>query len=522
MRPAGRTAKAARPAKLAALAARLGPFALASLAAVAALAALAGCARERPAPPPAVFGPGPRCVVVVSLDCLRADRLHCYGNPVETSPFLDRLAADGTRFTRATCPANWTLPSHMSLFTGLYPHRHGVINGNCALDAAAPHLVEPLRAAGWRTAAFTGGGYLAPRYGYDRGFETYWAAPRIDGVLDETLARARAWLAEQRGQDVFLFLHTYEIHEPFTPPAEYLRRLLPEPRTDVTGEIAQMRELAKTGATPEQIREIVARYDADILHTDAKLGAFRAALDTLGLGENLLFVVASDHGEQFWEHGRTGHGGDMLGPELTDIPLIVTLPKAGAGSAAGAAAAGAPRGQVLDDEVSFLDIMPTVLDAAGLPAPAAIDGFSLLPALLSGVDGEPARNAARAPQAAARGAEAGQPSARERRRLEIAGRQAELAVTEGLRFAAVRAGGWKLIAPLPEAAGRRLKMAPALYDLRADPRELNPQPVRDQVAVALGGVLPGWERLGLPSFRPGQAAVDEATQRQLRALGYVH
>lgn len=505
----------------------------AGLAAVAALAALAGCARERPAPPPAVFGPGPRCVVVVSLDCLRADRLHCYGNPVETSPFLDRLAAEGTRFTRATCPANWTLPSHMSLFTGLYPHRHGVINGNCALDPAAPHLVEPLRAAGWRTAAFTGGGYLAPRYGYDRGFETYWAAPRIDGVLDETLARARAWLAEQRGQDVFLFLHTYEIHEPFTPPAEYLRRLLPEPRTDVTGEIAQMRELARTGATPEQIREIVARYDADILHTDAKLGAFRAALDSLGLGENLLFIVSSDHGEQFWEHGKTGHGGDMLGAELTDVPLLVTLPKAGA-AAAGTAGAGesaarggpaanvAPRGQVVDAEASFLDIMPTVLDAAGLAAPPSIDGASLLPALLGGADGEPARDAARAPQAAARGAEAGPPTARERRRLGIAGRPAELAVTEGLRFAAVRAGGWKLITPLPEAAGRRLKMAPALYDLRADPRELNPLPARDPIAEALGGVLPGWQRLGLPSFRPGRAAVDEATQRQLRALGYVH
>lgn len=496
---------------------------------LAALAALAGCARERPAPPPAVFGPGPRCVVVVSLDCLRADRLHCYGNPVETSPFLDRLAAEGTRFARATCPGNWTLPSHMSLFTGLYPHRHGVINGNCSLAAAAPHLVEPLRAAGWRTAAFTGGGYLAPRYGYDRGFETYWAAPRIDGVLDETLARASAWLAEQRGHDVFLFLHTYEIHEPFTPPAEYLRRLLPEPRTNVTGEIAQMRELAKTGATPEQIREIVARYDADILHTDAKLGAFRAALDTLGLGGNLLFIVSSDHGEQFWEHGKTGHGGDMLGAELTDVPLIVTLPAAGAGragragepAARGRAGGGDPRGRVLDDEVSFLDIMPTVLEAAGLPAPPAIDGVSLLPALLGGTDAGAARDAA-GTRPAARGAGNGQPSARERRRLEIAGRAVELAVTEGLRFAAVRAGGWKLIAPLPEAAGRRLKMAPALYDLRADPRELNPLPARDPIAEALGGVLPGWERLGLPSYRPGQAAVDEATQRQLRALGYVH
>jgi hypothetical protein len=121
----------------------------------------------------------------------------------------------------------------------------------------------------------------------------------------------------------------------------------------------------------------------------------------------------------------------------------------------------------------------------------------------------------------ARGAGA-PPAARERRRLELNGRQVEVAVTEGLRFAAVRAGGWKLIAPLPEAAGRRLKMAPALYDLRADSRELNPLPARDPIAVALGGVLPGWERLGLPSFRPGRAALDEATQRQLRALGYVH
>ncbi len=474
--------RATRPAAPAAAAALL--LALAGLA--------PGCGAPRVEP---VFGPGPRTIVVVSLDCLRADRLHCYGNPVPTSPFLDRLAAGNARFTRATCPANWTLPSHLSLFTGLYPHRHGVINPLQSLNGATGHLVEPLRAAGFRTAAFTGGGYLQARFGHDRGFETYWGAPRIDGVLDETLARARAWLAGHRGEDAFLFLHTYEIHEPFTPPPEYLRRILPEPRTDVTGDIAQMRELAKKGATPEQVREIVAHYDADILHTDAKLGAFRAALDSLGLGDNLLFVVSSDHGEQFWEHGGTGHGGDFLGPELTDIPLIVSLPRASAAAA---------RGRVVDAEASFLDILPTVLDAAGLPVPSDLDGYSLLPELLG-----------RRPDVIGK-------AARDRRAVEVAGRRAPLGLTEGLRFASVRAGGWKAFVSLPRAGDRRLKLAPALYDLRADPRELAPLPLTGPVAEALAGVLPRRVASGLSSFAPGRSEIDETTNRQLRALGYVH
>jgi arylsulfatase A-like enzyme len=448
----------------------------------------AACGRG-PAP---VFGEGPRRIIVISLDTLSAAHVGCYGYDRPTSPRLDALAAHGVRFARATAPSNWTLPSHASLFTGLYPQRHGVVNEHQALDETPEHLVERLRQAGFATAAFTGGGFVSARHGLDQGFDHFGEADDAEKVFDRTLAEAGDWLVEHRDRDVFLFLHTYEIHMPYTPPREVVKRFLRDPRSPFRGLTVQIQQMLKNERLrPIDVEPVVDHYDAGIAHADALLGGFLDRLATEGLDTNLLLVVASDHGEEFWEHGSHGHNDDRLGGEVTDVPLIVTLP------------GGAGAGRVPADEASFLDVLPTVLDAAGIDRPAGLDGYSLMPDLadwpVADVDAVP----------------------RARRRVHPNTPEHGTGICEGRHLAAVRSWRWKGIAPLP---GSDAPTVPSrLYDLAADPGELAPLPWEGAAADLLGGAL---DRLlgagaGERHAPPSADGMDEATRRQLEALGYI-
>ena len=453
---------------------------------------LAGCA-EKPARP--VFGEGPRRILVVSLDCLRADGLACYGNPRPVSPRLDALAAEGLRFDHATCPGNWTLPSHASLFTGIYPTHHGLELREAALSEEVGCLTEQLQAAGFATGSVNGGAFLRARYGYDRGFDHWASMPQLDRELEEVLKQSREWLSEHRDQDVFFFLHTYEIHAPYTPPKPYIRRALPHPRTTFQGHNRNLKELKERGATADEIYDVRGHYDAGILYTDEKFGEFMDWLAAEGLDENLLLIVASDHGEQFWEHGEHGHGKNMLGPELTDVPLIVRLP-------GGAGAWPELAGGVRAEEVSFLDVMPTVLDAAGLPRPPGIDGFSLLPE----ITGAPVSEV--------------DAVARARRTVTVDGEERLLGLTEGLYWVSVRAGQWKAVLPRPGRPVRSERYGPFLFDLAADPGQLEQGAMEGPVAEALQDALAGLIRVPERPHQPNLAPVDEETKRQLEALGY--
>ncbi|MBI4879021.1 MAG: sulfatase-like hydrolase/transferase, partial [Planctomycetes bacterium] len=203
------------------------------------------------APPLAAFGapvvdgacddPRPD-VILVSLDTARADRMSLYGFSRETTPRLERLGEGAVVFENAIAPAPWTLPSHVSLFSGQYPDRHGVHGSLSQVDAGTPWLAEAFRAAGYRTAAFTGGGYVHPEFGFARGFESYgfadpatppleWARGRGSAALDlqaaEDSARARAALldlmrGERRGAR-FLFVHSYAAHSYAAAPDDLLR-----------------------------------------------------------------------------------------------------------------------------------------------------------------------------------------------------------------------------------------------------------------------------------------------------------
>ena len=327
------------------------------------LAALAGC---RP--------PAGRLVVVVDVDTLRADALSCYGNPRPTSPHFDAFAATGTRFAWAFSQAPYTLPSQASIVTGLYPESHGVLDRGQRLAGRAVTLAERFRAAGWRTAAFVDGGYVSEHYGFDQGFETF-AGFRSRGVAASERPISD-WLAEARGEDRFLFIHTYDPHTPYAPPEPFRSRFAayveaPTPGFEPTTHVLEKIRASQWEGPPRQLapRDLAyarALYDGDVAFVDSWFGRLLARLDELGLSERAVIAVISDHGEEFQEHGSVLH--EKLYATVTRVPWLIRAP-------------GGAKGLVVEETVETIDLAPTLLELAGLPVPAGLDGRSLAAAV---------------------------------------------------------------------------------------------------------------------------------------------
>jgi len=308
-------------------------------------AAPAAASAEAPAPVPDAPPAALQDVLLVTLDTTRADRFGCYGYAGARTPWLDRLASDGVRFTQARSAAPITLPSHATLMTGCDPVTHGVRdNGLYALDEKVTTLAEALRGKGWQTAAFVGSFVLDARFGLAQGFATY-EGPQPDGlgtqpdvierpavaVIDDAIA----WLARARAdKPFFLWIHLYDPHAPYAPP------------------------VTAAGPLPD-------KYDGEIAACDAQLARLHAELRKRGRADSLLEFVTADHGESFGAHGEATHG--LL---LHDATMRVPLIARGPGIAAGATIA---------TPVSNGSIAPTVLARLGLPAELLPD--ARLPAL---------------------------------------------------------------------------------------------------------------------------------------------
>jgi arylsulfatase A-like enzyme len=317
--------------------------------------------------------PPPRpSLILISIDTLRADRLGSYGYERDTSPSLDALAARGVRFEAVVAESSWTLPSHMTLFTGLPPSVHGVTSDERRLSAEIPMLSEVLREDGYRTFAFTGGLYVAPNFGFGRGFESYASALRhystgaerpipLDMALDGTLKR----IAELGpAEPFFAFVHTFDVHCPYDPPEAYTAKFDSRPESDhvETADRCGDPDFNEMDLTPGQARFLSDRYDAGIRHADDLLGAFFEKLGQAGVLERTFVAVVSDHGEEFLEHGRIGHQASLF-IECLRIPWIVAGP--------GLAPA------VVREPVGLADVMPTLLALLGVPAPET-EGASML------------------------------------------------------------------------------------------------------------------------------------------------
>ena len=425
-------------------------------------------------------------VLFISIDTLRADHLGCYGYSVATSPVIDALAKAGALFEHATSSSPWTTPSHVSMMTSLYPQAHGVYAypEPGQLDSKTVTLAEILRANGWRTAGFTEGGYAKGDTGLADGFDVFPSWPN-DGAgfvshelepsrLVENAERALEWLDEFGGSDAaepfFLFFHTYEPHYEYRPPAEHLNRI--SSKIDLASERAALgaaiqdwnrgNELtaAQKGLLirhrlqgdlrttnpkrPQQLLAMLGRfftsewrstpnfrddiaylttlYDAEIRFTDDVVGRILSKLETLGVLDQTLIVLTSDHGEGLMDHEEMQHGFHLY-DEILAIPLIIRFP--------GRVHAGARHA----NQVRSIDILPTVLEWLGLPQPEQAQGESLLSLLRNG--GAPRLSFAEG--------------------LTVEGRERDLGM--------VHDGRWKFLRNARSGAE-------ALFDLASDPDEL--------------------------------------------------
>jgi arylsulfatase A-like enzyme/cytochrome c-type biogenesis protein CcmH/NrfG len=391
----------------------------------------------------------------VTIDTLRADRVGCYGHAGASTPVLDGLAARGVRFATAVAHVPLTGPSHASILTGLGPLGHGFReNAGFVLPAQVKSGAEDFRQAGYRTAAFVSAFPLDRRFGFDRGFETYddhlpkgndpRRTPYVERFADATTDAALRWLAPAAGSvaapqpPFFLWVHYYDPHAPYEPPGDLAARFRAAP------------------------------YDGEVAFVDHQLGRLLRALEERGVLARTLVVAMSDHGEGLGEHGEGTHGLFVYDSTLK-VPFIV----AGPGIAAGRVASTVARG---------IDVLPSLLDYAGLPPRPEIEGRSLRPAI-------------------------------EGREMSDAPAYAETLYPQ-------REFGWAPLFAWRTAQHKMIEAPrPELYDLEKDPGETANRAgsenarlvqMRQKLEVVLSRTAPS-----------AAAEVDPEAAERLRALGYV-
>jgi arylsulfatase A-like enzyme len=319
-------------------------------------------------------------VILISLDTLRADHLGCYGYHRATSPNIDKFAESAILFEYAIAPSPWTLPSHASLFTGLHPsvHQAGMYVRD---DTNRPYWDYPLlqeeatfpelaRQHGYLTAAYTEGGYVQAILGFSQGFDLYSDGTRVptaSGFVEETFGNALEWLKKYGNLPFLLFVHTYEIHAPYDPPRRFVEMF----SKGYAGTGGLWAYEARSQADRIHCED---RYDGDIAYTDEVLARLFAELEKLGLLRDTAIVLFSDHGEEFWEHGRCGHRNTVY-EEVIHVPLIIRL-----------AGTHPPTGRVTR-QVSLTDVYATVLELLGIDQDVPLDGMSLLPLIGSSKGG---------------------------------------------------------------------------------------------------------------------------------------
>ena len=396
-------------------------------------------------------------VYLVTIDTLRADHVHCYGDAQIQTPALDSIARDGVRFAEAFTPSPITNTAHTSILTGLLPSVHGVTNFGIPLAKTIPTWAELLQQNGYQTAAFIGAVVLDSRTlapGLDRGFDYYDNFPadadphqhwgRVERRGAEVVRRAERWMDAHPGKPRFVWVHLYDPHDPYEPPPPfsvmYKNRL----------------------------------YDGEIAYADSALGHLLQYLKRGNRYNNAVIIVVGDHGEGLGEHGEQTHG-IFLYDATTHVPLLIKLPLR--------ADAVAPQSKVVAAQVPTIDILPTVLDLLGIPPPVTLAHRSLLP--------------------------------------YFAGTQETERVVFGetdypLRFGwaplrAVRKDGFKFIeAPQPE-----------LYNLGKDPGELKNQYEPWNVTVQHLRADLASSAMRPPHASKSTGAASSTTLSELRALGYL-
>jgi arylsulfatase A-like enzyme len=316
-------------------------------------------------------------VYLLVTDATRADHLSLYGYERSTTPYLEELARESAVFTNMISQGTHTIVSTPSLLASCYPSEHGVTSYAHVLSGRFTLLSEYLKDLGYQSFAFSTNPHLGPTQGYAQGFDSFghsraWA--RIPAA--EVNERFLGWLASRGEAPVFAFLFYIDPHNPYLPPAPYQKLFDPDWKGRPVSDWDQKRPRPE----PRVLVNLVAQYDGTIAYWDSELRSLTTALDEMGRWENSILVYTSDHGEAFWEHGFWGHNKTPY-ESLIHVPLVVSLP---------VPIRFPPLRRtrvVIDEVVSSVDVLPSVLDFLGAETNDQLRGRSVLPLVFGGEEG---------------------------------------------------------------------------------------------------------------------------------------
>jgi arylsulfatase A-like enzyme len=315
-------------------------------------------------------------VILISIDTLRADHLGCYGYNKNTSPHIDSLASEGALFMKPFACSPWTLPSHVSIMTSLYGINHQVYYSEEKIAPSILTLADVLRKNHFFSSAFTGGGFVSANYGFAKGFDTYYEGR--GGVFHMNSAELiyesfSNWIDQNRGKRFFLFLHTYQPHNPYVCPHPYNSLFLDEnakwKHVNLLGYLGGKPGIYKKLPDNER-KNAIGLYDGEIRYLDENLiGPLISKLKETGLYEKTMIIFTSDHGEEFFDHGAWDHGHSLYNESIR-VPLIIKFPD------------DKYKGLKITSAVSLVDIMPTILKEMKIDCSDLImDGKNLFPLL---------------------------------------------------------------------------------------------------------------------------------------------
>jgi arylsulfatase A-like enzyme len=343
---------------------RLGRWA--TIAGLLALGAVLSCGGEKK----------PLNVVLVGIDTLRPDHLHCYGYDRETSPNIDEFAARGVLFENTMSQAPWTAPSFATILTSLYPSQHGSMDVGSRIRTTVPTLATMLKERGYATGAVINAPALKPEFGLNRGFDSYDMTPLDGRIGDGTTRDALAWIDANKDGPFFMFVHYFDPHLPYAPPPGYDDLFHPGYKGPIKNPF-DMDQFTRTrerlfeemkNLSADDWAEIIDLYDGEIVYVDKAFGDLMTGLRERGLLDKTVVIVLSDHGEEFFEHGGFEHGHTLYN-ELIRVPLIISAPGI------------AREGARVKNQVRLLDVTPTVFDLLGFDAMPYFEGVSLVPYL---------------------------------------------------------------------------------------------------------------------------------------------
>ncbi len=305
-------------------------------------------------------------VFIIIIDTLRADHMSCYGYDRLTSPCIDSLAVKGTLFTRCQAQSPWTLPSHATIWTGLTPVSHQAgrrADRTYGLDSELPTIATILKGNGYITAGFVNVAILRNELGFANGYDHYSVNMCGHGRAGETIDEVLTWLHENRGnpKPFLVVIHLFDPHSPYSPPDPFDTLFCPE---GVDG--VDSWEISSDGTVlnPEDLEHLINLYDGEIRWTDSQIGRLFSGLRHLGIAENSIIILTSDHGEEFLEHDYIGHGHTLF-QELLHVPLIIAVP-------------GGRHGVSDSSLTGQIDILPTVLHLLEIEKDGNFEGIDII------------------------------------------------------------------------------------------------------------------------------------------------